>query len=158
MQSPTMRGKDMINTKFGTVIFEIEGKRFVAFNLVNFKATVKNDVKALGVMDRYLSVHMSTGGEGTFEGEAYGAQPYFLELLKAQKDKLKTVPFIIQTDEHDPAYEGGRQTIIFTGCLLNEHLLTILDAEGGERKEPCSGTFDDFMTANEYHALQAANR
>lgn len=157
-QNPTMRGQDMINTKYATVLMEIDGKRYVAFNISKFEAKVKSDTKSIPVLDRFMSVHMPTGGEGTFEGEAYGAQPYFLQMLKDQRDKLKTTYFTIQVDEHDPAYEGGRQTIIYLNCLINEYTLSKLAAEGGERTEACSGTFDDFMDANTYRTLQASNR
>lgn len=153
--NPTMRGRDMINAKYGTVLFEIEGKRYVAFNIVNFKATVSNDIKALPVLDRHLSVHMETGGEGKFEGEAYGAQPYFRQLLKEKKETLKSTYFTIQVDEHDPGYEGGKSTTIYTDCLIDAMTLSLLDSDNTERREPCSGTFDDFMDAQQYSVLQA---
>lgn len=158
MARPTMRGKDMINGKYGRAFVEIEGQRYDLFNVVNFEAKVNSSNKALQALDRHLDVHMEAGGEGKFTGEAYRPAPMFTKLLRNKKDTLLTIRFDLQITEHDPGFEGGPNTVIYTDCLLDEYTLSKLDVSNTELRESISGTFDDFMVAEEYSTLQGMRR
>lgn len=155
-RGPVMRGNDFINAKYGKVIMEVDGKRFVAFNITKFEATVELSKKNLPRLDAFMDAHIVTGGNGKFSGEAYGATPQFIEMLRKAKDTLVSTRFTIQTYEDDPNYAGGKSNFIFFDCLLDSYLLAQLDVSDTERREPVNGTFDDFMAAETYSALRAS--
>lgn len=154
----TMRGNNLVNGKYGRAFAEIKGERYDLFNVVNFEAKVTSSNKAVQVLDRHLDVHMEGGGEGKFSGEMYRPAPMFIQLLKNKKDTLKTIRFDLQITEHDPNFEGGKNTVVYTDCLLDEYTLSKLDVSNTELRESFSGTYDDFMHAEQYSVLQGMRR
>lgn len=155
---PTLRGQNVINAKYGRIYAEIEGRRYDLFNMLNIRAEVSTHNKELQALDRHLSVHLETGGRGTFSGNMYRPTPFFLELLRKKKDTHETTRFTLELYEHDVNYSGGRSAIVLYDCLLDNYTLSVLDAANTESQEAISGTFDDFAIAEAYQPMEGMGR
>ena len=144
---------DAISGKEGTIFVTIDGRRFAAMNVVDFKADVeilKTDVPIVG--DRNVG-DKPAGWKGKVTMSYYYNQPHLRDAISSYVKTGKMPVMEAELTNDDPASRVGRQTVVLKGVSLNGVTLAMLDSADNSLKENIDGSFRDYEIPTKFTPL-----
>ena len=143
--------KDAASAKLAEMFCTIDGRRYSMLNAKSFEATatVSNaDVARLGSP---ITGKKPNGLEIKLSMTVYKCSPMFDDLIETYKNTGILPTFECQVTSEDAATSTGKDTKIYTDCVIDgDVLLSMFDAEGDFIEQEIEAYAMDYMTKDKY--------
>lgn len=134
---------EVIDGREGSAYVDINGERFLIFQLKNFEASAKKNNIEIQRLGTTVVGNLPSGVKLTWKADLYYNTDIFRKLVMDYIKNGKETYFTIQVTNDDPNATSGRHTVIYRGCKIDEAILGKLDVEGRVLDESISGTYED---------------
>lgn len=145
-----LKGKDVVNGKYGTAFAVIEDSRYELFEIVDFDGKANQHKSTIPRLGAFWDAHKVVGGEGKWTAKMRYVSDKFRKMISEADKTHKTVYFDLQITNDDPDSAAGRHSSVFKECTLDEISMAKLDAANTHLDESVSGTFDMYISAEEF--------
>ena len=143
--------QDVPSAKLAEFFCTIDGRRYSMLNAKNFEATasVSNaDVPRLGAM---ITGKKANGLEVKLSFTVYKCSPMFDNMIEQYKNTGIMPTFECQVTSEDGATSIGKDTKIYSDCVIDgDVLLSMFDAEGEFIEQEIEAFAMDFNTKDKY--------
>lgn len=146
-----MNANDAINAKLAEVFVTIGNRRYSLMCAKNFNATTNIKTKEVSILGRTVSAFKPVGMTIKFSMTVYKVSEIFDAIIEEYKDTGLLPTFDIQVTNEDKASKSGRETTLYTDCMVDgDVLISMLDCEGGFIEQSISGYAQDFTKAEKF--------
>lgn len=149
-----MPAHEVIDGREGSAYVDINGKRYLLFQLKNFEAKVDKNNIEIQRLGTTVAGNISSGAKLTWKADMYYNTDIFRELLLDYIKNGKETYFTMQITNDDPNSTGGRHTVILRGCKINGGILGTLDVDNRILEESIEGTFEDVDMPEAFGVLE----
>ena len=143
--------QDAASAKLAEFYCTINGRRYTMLNAKNFeaKASVSTaDVPRLGAT---ITGKKANGLEVKLSFTVYKCSPMFDDMIETYKDTGVLPTFECQVTSEDKATKTGRDTKVYTNCVIDgDVLLSMFDAEGEFIEQDIEAYAMDFTSKDKY--------
>lgn len=143
--------QDVPSAKLAELFCTIDGRRYSMLNAKSFEATasIENaDVPRLGSM---ITGKKPTGMEVKISMTVYKCSPMFDKVVENFKNTGVMPTFECQVTSSDDATSIGKDTKIYTDCVIDgDVLLSMFDAEGEFIEQEIEAYAMDYKTKDRY--------
>ena len=150
----TMLAKDTVSSRMAQILCTIGDNRYNFASFISFEAKVKKNKTTVAILGKSGDGNKANGWSGTFSGKLHYNTSIFRKMMLDYIRTGQDMYFEIQVTNEDETSSAGRQTIIYTGCNLDEITMSKFDASGSAPlDEDVSGTFEDCTMPEEFNLL-----
>ena len=151
MGNTFLNPQDVPSAKLAEFFCTVDGRRYSMLNAKNFeaKASVSNsDVPRLGSM---ITGKKTNGLEVKLSFTVYKCSPMFDNIIETYKNTGVMPTFECQVTSEDGATSIGKDTKIYSDCVIDgDVLLSMFDAEGEFIEQEIEAFAMDFNTKDKY--------
>lgn len=149
-----MLTSDTISAKLAECYVTIGGNRYNFMHMIDFEAKITKNKTNIPILGNPMDGSRATGASGTFTGTAYYVSSILKQKMIEFMNTGQDVYFEIQVTNEDKTSKAGRQTVVFTGCNLDEAVIAKFDITGDRLDETFNGTFESCNLAEAFTELQ----
>ena len=147
-----IRGRDVLNSNLGTAYIEINGRMRRIFELRNISATVEMVKEDVMLINDVMCKHKCVAARGSGSFEIYTGVRDYSTMIRSYINTHKGLYFTITFEMYDPESTRGRRNVTLYDCLIDQHVLGMLNTENGILSEEMGFTFDEYNINEDFVA------
>lgn len=147
-----IRGRDVLNSNLGTAYIEINGRMRRIFELRNISATVEMVKEDVMLINDVMCKHKCVAARGSGSFEIYTGVRDYSTMIRSYINTHHGLYFTITFEMHDPESTRGRRNVTLYDCLIDQHILGMLNTENGILSEEMGFTFDEYNINEDFVA------
>ena len=144
-----IRGRDVLNSNLGTAYIEINGRMF---ELRNISATVEMVKEDVMLINDVMCKHKCVAARGSGSFEIYTGVRDYSTMIRSYINTHHGLYFTITFEMYDPESTRGRRNVTLYDCLIDQHVLGMLNTENGILSEEMGFTFDEYNINEDFVA------
>lgn len=148
-----MQAQDPIDGREGSAYVNIEGQRYLLFQLKNFEDEITKSKTEINRLGTTVAGNRSTGAKGTFTATLWYNTDIFRDLMYRYWKTGQDVYFDLQITNDDPNSSAGRHTVVYKGCNIDKTTMSKIDVDNNILDEQISGTFEDIEFPEKFRVL-----
>lgn len=147
-----IRGRDVLNSNLGTAYIEINGRMRRIFELRNISATVEMVKEDVMLINDVMCKHKCVAARGSGSFEIYTGVRDYSTMIRSYINTHHGLYFTITFEMYDPESTRGRRNVTLYDCLIDQHVLGMLNTENGILSEEMGFTFDEYNINEDFVA------
>lgn len=147
-----IRGRDVLNSNLGTAYIEINGRMRRIFELRNISATVEMVKEDVMLINDVMCKHKCVAARGSGSFEIYTGVRDYSTMIRSYINTHHGLYFTITFEMYDPESTRGRRNVTLYDCLIDQHILGMLNTENGILSEEMGFTFDEYNINEDFVA------